>query len=352
MRATPISLKAACVKLARGSDRRFVFEVITPTTRRTYQAFSEADRDAWVAAINKSIESLLNGTSTVRGFDSSKLTGTSTPYSLQSFGGSTTSLALFTSNENPTSPTSSALGNFSNRLPNWMAPPLVRRASLGANRRSKHFSSPPAETTPRLTIGDYGQELSSPAGLGLGLPAARRGHRSTASEGGWRAFSGASATSGVSAASSSSAGGEMMFASSGRPRSISSEAADSEENGIGPSDVESSVGEHGREILEGVNKLVVSTPPESVAEGKARRASEVLALVEQPANATCADCGAPDPKWASWNVGAQLRRCGEEVGLGTAANRQFRFAARGVPVHSLFGRAPLAGDPHQQGPLD
>lgn len=308
MRANPISLKAACVKMARGSDRRFVFEVITPTTRRTYQALSEADRDAWVAAINKSIESLLNGTSTVRGFDSSKLTGTSTPYSLQSFG-STSSLGIFSSGDNPTSPTSSALGNFSNRLPNWMAPPLVRRASLGANRRSKHLSSPPAESAPRLTIGDYGQELASPAGLGLGLPAPRRGHRSTASEGGWRAFSGASATSGVSAASGSSAGGDYMFVPSGRPRSISSENADSEENGIGPSDVESSVGEHGREILEGVNRLVVCPPPESLAEGKARRAREVVALAEQPGNTTCADCGAPDPKWASWNVSAGIRGC-------------------------------------------
>ena len=305
MRANPISLKAACVKLARGSDRRFVFEVITPTTRRTYQAFSEADRDAWVAAINKSIESLLNGTSTVRGFDSSRLTGTSTPYSLQSFG-STASIALFSSSDNPTSPTTSALGNFSNRLPNWMAPPLARRASLDANRRSKHLSSPPLESTPRLTIGDDGRELASSTGLGLGLPTARRGHRSTASEGGWRAFSGASGASGTSGVSASSAGGDSIFVPSGRPRSISSDGADSDENGIGPSDVESSVGEHAREILEGVNKLVLSPLPESAAEAKARRAREVVALAELPTNSTCADCGALDPKWASWSVSDQI----------------------------------------------
>lgn len=40
---------------------RFCFEILTPSSRRIYQATTEREMYDWVAAITKSIESLLNG---------------------------------------------------------------------------------------------------------------------------------------------------------------------------------------------------------------------------------------------------------------------------------------------------
>ncbi|CAG8725977.1 18864_t:CDS:2, partial [Racocetra fulgida] len=56
-------------KEARGADRRFCFEVITPQYRRIYQAISAEDMSSWMAVISNAIESLLNGTSSCRNLD-------------------------------------------------------------------------------------------------------------------------------------------------------------------------------------------------------------------------------------------------------------------------------------------
>ncbi|EIW71162.1 hypothetical protein TREMEDRAFT_73206 [Tremella mesenterica DSM 1558] len=69
-----IDLKFASVREGRGTDRRFVFEVVTPTQgRRLYQATSEQEMKQWLYAICNAIESCINGTSSVRTFDASKL---------------------------------------------------------------------------------------------------------------------------------------------------------------------------------------------------------------------------------------------------------------------------------------
>ncbi|CAG8528366.1 5193_t:CDS:2 [Acaulospora colombiana] len=65
----PINLRFATVREARGSDRRFCFEVITPQYRRIYQATSAEDMNSWIAVISNAIESLLNGTSSYRNLD-------------------------------------------------------------------------------------------------------------------------------------------------------------------------------------------------------------------------------------------------------------------------------------------
>ncbi|CAG8499105.1 13175_t:CDS:2 [Ambispora leptoticha] len=62
----PINLRFATVREARGIDRRFCFEVITPQYRRIYQATSAEDMNSWVTVISNAIESLLNGTSSCR----------------------------------------------------------------------------------------------------------------------------------------------------------------------------------------------------------------------------------------------------------------------------------------------
>ncbi|KAL7420074.1 hypothetical protein Q5752_005039 [Cryptotrichosporon argae] len=69
-----IDLKFASVREGRGTDRRFVFEVVTSSQgRRLYQATSESEMKTWLYAICNAIESCINGTSSYRTFDASKL---------------------------------------------------------------------------------------------------------------------------------------------------------------------------------------------------------------------------------------------------------------------------------------
>ncbi|CAG8719770.1 1303_t:CDS:2, partial [Funneliformis mosseae] len=65
----PINLRFAAVREARGIERRFCFEIITPQYRRIYQATSAEDMSSWITVISNAIESLLNGTSSCRNLD-------------------------------------------------------------------------------------------------------------------------------------------------------------------------------------------------------------------------------------------------------------------------------------------
>ncbi|KAF2730415.1 centaurin-beta-2 [Polyplosphaeria fusca] len=60
----PIDLRVASVRDARNAERRFCFEVITPQFTRVYQATSEGDMKAWIAAINIAIASAVEMTGT------------------------------------------------------------------------------------------------------------------------------------------------------------------------------------------------------------------------------------------------------------------------------------------------
>ena len=55
----PINLRFATVREARGTERRFCFEVVTPQYRRIYQATSAEDMSSWMTVISNAIESLL-----------------------------------------------------------------------------------------------------------------------------------------------------------------------------------------------------------------------------------------------------------------------------------------------------
>ena len=55
----PIRLNAATVREARNTERRFCFEIITPSMIRTYQTTSDVEVQAWISAVSKSIEACL-----------------------------------------------------------------------------------------------------------------------------------------------------------------------------------------------------------------------------------------------------------------------------------------------------
>ena len=55
----PIQLNAATVREARSTERRFCFEIVTPSMIRTYQTTSDIEVQAWISAVSKSIETCL-----------------------------------------------------------------------------------------------------------------------------------------------------------------------------------------------------------------------------------------------------------------------------------------------------
>ena len=57
----PIDLRVASVREARNSERRFCFEIITPSFTRVYQATSEDDMKSWIATINNALQSAVEG---------------------------------------------------------------------------------------------------------------------------------------------------------------------------------------------------------------------------------------------------------------------------------------------------
>jgi Arf-GAP/SH3 domain/ANK repeat/PH domain-containing protein len=57
----PINLKIASVREARNADRRFCFEIITPSFTRVYQAQGEDDMRIWINAINNAMQDAVEG---------------------------------------------------------------------------------------------------------------------------------------------------------------------------------------------------------------------------------------------------------------------------------------------------
>lgn len=57
----PIDLRMASVREARNAERRFCFEVITPSFKRVYQATSEEDMINWITSINNALQSAMEG---------------------------------------------------------------------------------------------------------------------------------------------------------------------------------------------------------------------------------------------------------------------------------------------------
>ena len=57
----PINLRIASVREARNADRRFCFEIITPSFTRVYQAQGEDDMRTWINAINNAMQDAVEG---------------------------------------------------------------------------------------------------------------------------------------------------------------------------------------------------------------------------------------------------------------------------------------------------
>lgn len=75
----PIDLRMASVRESRSSERRFCFEVITPTYTRVYQAPSEEDMKAWINAINNALQSAFETRDVATGYSAETSSSTSGP---------------------------------------------------------------------------------------------------------------------------------------------------------------------------------------------------------------------------------------------------------------------------------
>jgi hypothetical protein len=261
---TAIDLRYAAVRRSSSqhSDRRFLFDVLTPTERRVYQAISQNEAEAWITSITKSIESLLVGNSSMRVFDESKLTGGL--LSLKSFASASTPSLIPTSSSSSTLMTDVSAGSGVGGLAALSGRLLGRRVSTGARKLMKRDSSKDnskarPSTAPVSTIG---AELLPP-----------------------------SPTGSISTTISSSS-----------PSSTLSEAD--------------------RKIALLVNDFAAfTTTPSAEMKGAAmlRNGREIARLATEVGNCSCAECQQGQPDWTSYSLGIFLclRCAGIHRSLGT-----------------------------------
>ncbi|GAA5858800.1 hypothetical protein JCM8547_004993 [Rhodosporidiobolus lusitaniae] len=374
-----INLQFATARMSKNAgDRRFSFEVLTPSLRRVYQAAGEKECAEWVTAISKSIESLLNGTSSVRHFDTSRLTHPSQPFTINEFG---SSLSLATKHSNPRSPSPSSdppphlPTSPKSRLPDFSF--LSRRASLGHGRKISTSStskkdkrrsaqSPPL---PSLTIGEEAPFSHFPSFADSdadGAPvdrsffdaSTRRGSALTFSEPGsgtpdpppgaarpslnglgipFPALNGAASRSSpdllLAPAGAASTGANGLRSVSNPFPGAGGDASSATSSVVeGEDDASSSLDAQDRAIREAVRGWACSTSPaagqltsttRSAEEAKYRNAVRISELAETPPNDRCADCRAEGPRWASWNLGVTIciRCSGVHRSLGTHVSK-------------------------------
>ncbi|CAO1629126.1 unnamed protein product [Jaminaea pallidilutea] len=265
---TPIDLRFASVKDAKGMNRRWAFEVVTrDSVRRFYQARSEKEMREWAAAINRAIESLLNGTGTVRQVDKVVAIDRKLDYA-----------------KSPTLPRASADSNLRDTSDALL--PLVDKTP----RRSRKQSSLGA-----------GSPVAEPESPWSHLPLiSRNGRRSV----------GSSTHSGISNVTP-----VFDYVSAKSQPDASRQENDDKPD---PPDLSS---------LSGIafpRTSLGSTPPSPQRD----LAGEIAAIARLPDNNQCFDCKASDPQWASWALHGQsfvvflcIRCSGLHRGLGVQISK-------------------------------
>lgn len=252
---TPIDLRFASVKDAKGMNRRWVFEVVTrDSVRRFYQARSEKEMREWVAAINRAIEGLLNGTGTVRQVDKV--------------------VAIDRELDNARSP---------------ILPGLRSSAESNGSSHMRDTSNallPLVEKTPRRSR----KQSSLGAGSPVAEPESPWSHLPLISRNGRRSV-GSAPHSGISNVTP-----VFDYVSAQNQRDPSREKDSDKSDYQDPSN------------LSGIAfpRTSLGQPQSTSTPQQSDLAGEIVAIARLPDNDQCFDCKASDPQWASWALHGQL----------------------------------------------
>ena len=168
-----IDLRFATVREARGLDRRFAFEIVTRDSRRFFQAADEISYKEWTTAISRAIESLIDGTSSVRQVDK-------VAKSSQRWASSIDAPTLFESDEFGSNRVGSPLGGiassraFSQSLTDLTSSSSAKLLNWGsdaaANLRTKRDSRPLTMVDESDVLGRYMSPNSQERGISNKTP--------------------------------------------------------------------------------------------------------------------------------------------------------------------------------------
>ncbi|PWY98827.1 hypothetical protein BCV70DRAFT_201618 [Testicularia cyperi] len=331
-----IDLRFATVREARGVDRRFAFEVVTRDSRRFFQAADEEGMRDWMRAIGKAIESLLNGTSSVRKLDRAvRASPFNSAGSQHGRNG-----GLDEAEEDPLAGEGNDFGvrkllDVSSRAFTQSMTDLqsTERGSSFGGKRGGHMSTLseshtesarklPSSSSKRRSRHERGISNKTPISGYLGSDALGLSGADAAVLHG-RAASNASE---IGSYASVSAGGEHITefdrniealvqrsygahedeAKNNGFSAVSADTGGVDEMGLlrsrdasqGQSHTRSST--TGRTPAAGYSRNVNNGTTNTNASTKMSRAAEVGMLSRMPGNTECADCRSPDPRWASW----------------------------------------------------
>ncbi|GAA5923076.1 ADP-ribosylation factor GTPase-activating family protein [Sporobolomyces koalae] len=321
---TPINLRYATARSSKqAGDRRFCFEVLTPQLRRVYQATNDQECSEWQAAICKSVESLLNGTSSVRHFDPAHIEQGS-PYANDYASSLSVAIDGRTPSPHDSTPTSPK-GRFG---PSF----LSRHTSLGHVRKMSGSSSKkdkrrsvqhPPPQVPALRVGDDDPSRSNRRSFD---PSSRPGREVfTASEGSEvptrPMLDGLGIPFPPAVPSASRSSPNLVVP---RPRTVTSRSDGFSTGDEGDLDETGSIlSEQDLAISNAVKRWASREEPTSptVHDSKFRNATKIVEIADdrELGNGKCADCRASEPKWASWSLGIVLciRCSGLHRSLGT-----------------------------------
>ncbi|UZJ54973.1 hypothetical protein CBS101457_004293 [Exobasidium rhododendri] len=343
-----IDLRFATVREARGVERRFTFEIVTRDRRRFFQASNEVEMKEWTSAIGMAIESLLNGTSSIRQIDKvARVADAQSSYSFAS-GGSNDEFGRGLQSAMP----ATALGQY-------------REFSQSLTDLSNLTSGGPSRLFQRSSGGGkedfHGKKDSKNHGSGGGVNL--YGHLSTLSEGGaqsnrgdqvdfppciiprktpWssqheRGISNKTPVSGYIQQQ------DVLYEARADAYSSASELDQPDYDRKIEEMILSSYGgsslQHSPSQLSSTSLATATRRSSFVSKKREERASaslsskysrsrEILDLAAKPENNYCADCRTKETKWASWMLNGEPRcvficiTCsGIHRGLGVSVSR-------------------------------
>ncbi|SPO32364.1 uncharacterized protein UTRI_02921 [Ustilago trichophora] len=325
-----IDLRFATVREARGVDRRFAFEIVTRDSRRFFQAPDEDTMRDWMRAISKAIESLFNGTSSVRkldravraspfrNLDPAQRAGTFDENEEEPGAGEGNDFAVrrlldrtgkgFSQSMTDLSASAKAQGGDRKDQPKLgghlatLSESHAESSARSSKRRSRHERGISNKTPISGYLGAGGLGLSSADAAALhgrdGTGISDDGSTSSMSAHGEPETE---FDRQIEAVIHRSYGSHDDTSNSGFSHNSANHGVDemgklkgSSATSSGPArDTSSTLSSKGRSA---VNGSVASTATST----KMSRSAEVAAISRQPENRRCADCQDGDPRWASW----------------------------------------------------